>query len=211
MPETPRPQPQDVNAETLARWDAAAAADPQEVDALYNAGQYLYNQGDFRGALQRWEMAADRAPDDLEIRKKIVQALFALGEGERGDAALDALRQAWAESRDPEVQRWNEVVFDQLLVGGHRVLVTETLRPPRQDLYYVVVWRVFDPSDRVRLTVQLETSAYARERGVPYLFGVNTPRGHATVGPMFKERPPYLALREIAVKLIARELGAAAG
>lgn len=174
------------------------------VDQLYDEAQHRYLDGDFLGALQGWQAAELLAPEDVEIKKKIVQAYFALGDSAGGEAALGALRESWQQSQDPRVRALHEVVIDQLLVGGQRVWAYETLRPQSQDLHYALVWRVLDPKGRVTMTVQLESSAYGRERGVPYVFGNNTAKGHATTGPMFKERPPYIVLRALAVQQLER-------
>lgn len=184
--------------------------DQPDVDQLYDDAQRAYLEGDFAGALAGWSRALSLAPDDVEIKKKLVQTHFALGNGEAGEAALDTLRQAIADSADPVVQGWREVVIDQLQVGGQRVFAFEILRYDSADLYYVLVWRLLDGGGKVQMTVQVESSAYGREKGVPFVMGVNTARGHATTGPMFSSRPPYLALRELAVKLIEREQAARA-
>lgn len=174
----------------------------QNVDALYDEAQRRYLEGDFQGARAGWEAAHALAPSDVEIQKKIVQACFALGDAEAGERALAALHEGWRQSAVPEVRAWKEVVIDQLQVAGHRVWAYEALLPPTGDLSYVLTWRVLDPQGRVLMTVQLESSAYGREVGVPYVLGINTARGHATVGPMFASRPPYLVLRELAVRQI---------
>lgn len=181
-------------------------ADIQQVDALYDAAQKSYLEGDFQAALRDWQAALALAPGDFEIQKKLVQAHFALGDHEGGEAALSALREAWRTSADPAVQGTDEVVIDQLRVDGLRVYAYETLRPRSPELHYALTWRVFDAEGRVMMTAQLESSAYGREVGVPFVFGVNTPRGHATTGPSFSARPPYLAVREIAVQQIQKGL-----
>lgn len=183
------------------------SAEMTSVDALYDEAQRRYLDGDFLGALQGWQAAELLAPEDVEIKKKIVQSYFALGDSAGGEAALTALRESWRASKDAAVRAWAEVVIDQLQVGGQRVWAYETLRPQSEDLYYALVWRVLDAKGRVTMTVQLESSAYGRERGVPYVFGNNTAKGHATTGPMFKERPPYVVLRELAVQQIQRLMG----
>ncbi len=185
-------------------------AEPSTVDDLYDDAQRRYLQGDFAGALAGWQAALALAPDDVEIKKKLVQAHFALGDSEGGEAALEVLRQAWRQSADPAVQGWTEVVIDQLQAAGHKVYAYETLRPGSEDLYYAISWRVLDGQGKVRMTVQLESSAYGRERGVPFVLGVNTIKGHATTGPMFNSRPPYLAVRALAVQQIERIMGATA-
>lgn len=179
--------------------------DQPDVDQLYDDAQRAYLEGDFAAALAGWSRALSLAPDDVEIKKKLVQTHFALGDSAAGEAALEGLRQAISSSADPTVQGWKEVVIDQLNVGGQRVFAFETLRYDSADLYYALVWRLLDGGGKVQMTVQLESSAYGRERGVPFVMGINTARGHATTGPMFNSRPPYLALRELAVKLIAQE------
>lgn len=193
----------DTAAEALARWESAS---PDDVDAWYNAGQARYNRGEYALALAHWQRAAAADPEDFEVKKKIVQAKNALGPSEEDDSLLDSLRAAWASSTDPEVQKLDAVVIDQFTVRGRRVMALETLRPRSADLWYALTWQVTDSAGRVTLTVQLETSAYGRERGVPFLLGMNTAKGHSSLGPMFKARPPYGVLRPMAIAEIEKAL-----
>lgn len=193
-------------AEAIAAWDAAVAADPDQVNAAYNAGQAAYTQGDFLGARRRWEAALTRAPDDLDLHRKVVQACFALGDGDAGEAALAALKEAWAKTPQAEGTGLVEVVIDQLRVAGARVMASQTLRPAHQDLWYEITWRVYGADGKVDFSVQLETSAYGREVGTPFLMGLTRGTQHRSVGPGFHARPPYLVAREIAVGHIQRQL-----
>ena len=191
--------------EAAAHWQAAVEADPAHTDALYNLGQFYYNQALYDLALETWSAARAVVPDDLDVRRKVVQALHALGRHDDADGALVELREVW--NRLPDDARPDEVVIDQFNVADRRVVAVETLRPARDDLYYALTFRQLDDQGGVAMSVQLESSAYGRERGVPFLVGVNTARGHQVVGPMFKERPPYSIVRPMAEQLIERHSG----
>ena len=155
-----------------------------------------------RSPLRDWV----RAPDDLDLHRKVVQACFALGDGDAGEAALAALKEAWSKTPQAEGTGLVEVVIDQLRVAGARVMASQTLRPAHQDLWYEITWRVYGADGKVDFSVQLETSAYGREVGTPFLMGLTRGTQHRSVGPGFHARPPYLVAREIAVGHIQRQL-----
>ena len=136
-----------------------------------------------------------------------MQVLRALERHEEADAALDALLAAWEASEDAATRDLHEVIVDQFRVAGHRVLTYRMLKPREPDMHYVWMFVVPSETGRPRMTVQVESSAYGRDRGVPYLIGLHTSEGHHTLGKGFRSVPPYLELRSIAAGLIAEELG----
>lgn len=194
--------------EAVPHWEAAGALDAGQVDALYNAGQYRYNQGDYAAALAHWSKALQSAPGEVDLLKKVVQAQHALGQDGEADATFARLEAAWKASDDPRVQALDEVVIDQFKVGGVPVMASAALRPRSEDLHYAYTFRVYGDGGKIRLSVQLESSAYGRERGVPYLIGLSTPGGHRVIGPAFSEKPPYGELKRLVLPTISQALAA---
>jgi tetratricopeptide (TPR) repeat protein len=184
----------------VAQFDRAFKADPTLVDAAYNAGQGYYNLKEFQTAAERWKAASALAPDDFQTAKKLVQAYHALGA--EADAArwrdrVFALRMT---SRDPNVAKLKDYVFDQFEVGKHKVFAAETF-DTSGDLAYVYRFDVFDGNQRLG-SVNLETSAIIREAGMPYLLGMDKPGVHSQLGQAWKTLPAYKDLKPLVVKAI---------
>lgn len=140
-------------AEAIAAWEAAAALDPLYIDGLYNAGIAHFGQGDIVAALGCWERGLARAPRDFWFLRKLVQAHNALGKYADAGRARARLRDVWATSTDPSVQRATSYVFHQQDVDGVEIHASEVLAeidgPP-------ILF--FEPAhhhgDRVRLHVE---------------------------------------------------------
>jgi tetratricopeptide (TPR) repeat protein len=194
-------------SEAMAHWRRAAELDPRHIDAHYNLAQAHYDRREPGEALVHWRAAHALAPDDFEILKKVVQAERALERWDDANRSMQALFELWQRSPDPDVRALHEVVVDQFEVAGHRVLASETLRPRDPELHYETTFRVFDGSNRVVMTAQLESSRYGRDRGIPFLMGVNTAEGHAAIGPTFAVKPSYRSVKEIARRVIGERLG----
>lgn len=192
--------------EAIAAWKDAAAADPHDIDALYNAGLASYKAGRFIEALETWAEAFDRAPGDFWLARKVIQAQFACGR--YGDAAetRERLLEIWRSSRDPAVQLADEFVFDQFEVGGITVYASETLRPRNPSSYSIFTFRVEHDGDHPRVSVQIETSDYARSRGVPFVISVIGRNGYRVLGTS-ETLPPYAEIKQSVTELVARELG----
>ncbi|MBK8938288.1 MAG: tetratricopeptide repeat protein [Polyangiaceae bacterium] len=189
------------------RWSQKAKGSPPDPDAAYNAGQYLYNRKRFEEALAMWRVAKAATPDDFDAAKKIVQALNALGRHDEAARELGEVRRIFQTSTDERVKKQSNVVIDQLVVAGRAVMVLEMLVPNDPTLHYHWTARVDDGSGKkVAFTVQLESSAYGRESGMPFLTGVTRPAGHASFEG-YKALPPYGEWRATATKRIEAELG----
>jgi tetratricopeptide (TPR) repeat protein len=193
-------------AEAARHWERAIQLEPRHVDALYNLGQAHYSRGDYPRALALWRAASAVAADDFEIAKKVVQAERALERWDDANRSMQRLFEVWQRSSDPNVRNLHEVVVDQFTVAGRRVLASEMLRPRDPDLYYETTFHVYNESGKAVMTVQLESSQYGREHGVPYLVGINTPTGHESIGPTFSAKPSYRSMKEIAVRVIGERL-----
>lgn len=188
--------------EAYQAWARAATDDPSFADAAYNAGQAAYNLGCFDDALRFFASALRARPEDFEAYKKLVQALRALGRDAEAEAATARLIEMWRTSADPAVRALNEVVVDQIDVCGKRVLAWQNLRPQRPELHYELTFAVLGQP----LTVQLESSAEGRERGMPYVLGLTRGEEHRLVGPAFGSRPPYSQVKGLAVRVLERVL-----
>lgn len=197
--------------EAIEHWEAAVAADARHVDALYNLGQARYNRGEFEAALLCWDKAQALVPQDLEVRKKVIQAQHALGQYDAAALGLEVLAALYREN-PPEAgelgDRPLEAVIDQFRIGGKQVYVYKLLTPAVHDMDYVYSFRLVEDTDthKVLCSVQLESSAYGRERGVPYLLAISTEVTHQLLGPSFTTLPPYEELRELAVAALREAL-----
>lgn len=189
-------------SEAYEEWARAATDDPSFEDAAYNAGQAAYNLGRFDDALRFFAEACRARPDDFEAYKKLVQALRASGRDDEAERATVRLVELWSKSGDPAVQKLNDVVIDQFKLHGHTVLVYQNLRPVRPELHYEIVFSVSGQN----LTVQLESSAYGRERGVPYLLGMTRGSEHRVLGPGYGARPPYVQVKAAAMVVLDKVL-----
>jgi tetratricopeptide (TPR) repeat protein len=188
--------------EAIAAWRQVADAEPEDIDALYNIGIARYTSGDHGRALAAWNEAFERAPDDFWVARKIVQAQHALGRHDAAAATRDRLLEIWRGSRDPAVRLADEFVFDQFEVAGVAVLASETLQPIDPSTYPIYVFRAeSDPP----VSVQIETSDYARERGVPFVISRLGRSGYKALGTS-ESLPPYPELRATVEKLLAEEL-----
>jgi tetratricopeptide (TPR) repeat protein len=198
----------DKTGEAIAAWEAAIRADPKHVDAHYNAGQAHYNRKEFAKALSKWQGARRIAPKDFDILKKVVQAENALGRHREARASFAELEKLWSASADPKVKKLTEAVIDQFEVDGHAVMAYQRLAPLGNTLDYVYTCRVTKKGEeKPRFSVQIESSAYGRETGTPYLAGVTRAAGgHSTKNRAYKTLPTWEAWKTEAVALIREEL-----
>jgi len=202
--------------DAIAEWEAAAAADPADADALFNAGMARYRLGDHAGALGAWQQALARSPHDFWITRKLVQAHHALGQLDEVAAVRASLIEIWKTSTDPAVRMQDEYVFDQFPVGDVVVHGFETLRPRDPTSFAVYSFRVVDPRHQAPpLQVAIETSDYAKSRGVPYVLSILDGTHYRALGSA-EHMPPYPELKRSVAKLIedalaARARGASSG
>ena len=101
---------------------------------------------------------------------------------------------AQAASRRPEVKNMKDFCFDQFKIGTDEVLAYETLKKGG-DLYYHYIFRLVRKG-RVVKSVNLESSAYAREQGIAFLLGQTEGPKHSTFDRGYKKMPAYDALKK---------------
>jgi len=186
----------------MAAWLAAGAADPREVDALYNAGLAAYKLRDFAGASDAWQRALARSPRDFWIARKLIQAQYALGKLEDAAVTRALLLEIWRTTSEPSITIQDELVFDQFAVGDLVVYAAETLRPRDPTSYPIYTFRVVERgSSTAPLQVAIETSDYAKSRGVPFVISLLDGASYRALGTA-SSLPPYPELKASVEKLI---------
>ncbi|MCB9559872.1 MAG: tetratricopeptide repeat protein [Kofleriaceae bacterium] len=194
----------DVDA--IAAWEAAAAADPADVDALYNAGQAHYNRKAYADALRCWQRALERDARDFGLVKKVIQAQHALGHHDDAASTTELLRELWRTSTSAAVRLADEAIVDQFEVADVPVMVALTLRPPDPRSYAIYAFRAPATAKTPAVCVRIETSDYARERGVPFVLSVQRGRDYKALGTS-EHLPAYPDLRTTAIRLITEAFG----
>lgn len=200
---------QGLHGEATASWEAAASADPAEVDALFNAGIGHYRDGAYAKALAAWTRAAERIPEDFWLARKILQAHYALGHYDEAAIARLRLIDLWRTSGDPAVRMQHEFVFDQIeLPGGLAIHAFETLSPNNPASYSIFTFRLVDPRHTApTLEVAVETSDYAKQRGVPYVLSILNKDRYKALGTS-EHLMPYPELKATVLKLVTDALEA---
>jgi tetratricopeptide (TPR) repeat protein len=187
--------------DAIVRFERALKANPKHADAAYNAGQSYYDLGEFALAAARWETAAKLQPDDFQIAKKLVQAYVGLDKPDKVRKARDRVLAMWKSGKDPSVGKLKSYVYDQFIAGKYHVYVYETF-DPSGDLAYVWQAKVV-LKDKVVGSVNLETSAVLREKGMPYIVGVDKEGEHSTIAEhAWKRQPGYKVWKAIALETI---------
>jgi tetratricopeptide (TPR) repeat protein len=195
----------DRHADAITEWEKAAAADPTDVDALYNAGLAHQRVGNAQAALASWRRALERAPRDFWILRKIIQAEYALERYDDAAKTRATLLEVWRTSDNPAVQLTDEFVFDQFDVDGVRVLANETLRPRDPMSYAIYSFRAEGALEHGPLCVQIETSDYAKERGVPFVISLLDGTKYRALGTS-EALPPYPEIRKTVRELVTNAL-----
>jgi hypothetical protein len=130
-----------------------------------------------------------------------VQAYVALNKPDKVKRARDRVFAMWKSGKDPEVGNLKTYVYDQFTAGKYHVYVYETF-DPSGDLAYV--WQAkLVLKDKVIGSVNLETSAALREKGVPYVLGYDKAGEHSTIPEHnWKKLPDYAAFKALVGKTI---------
>ncbi|MHC4223574.1 MAG: tetratricopeptide repeat protein, partial [Planctomycetota bacterium] len=189
--------------ESLKHYLKTVELDSRAVDAYYNAGQTLYLLKRFEAAYRMWLKVAEFTPDDMQIHKKLVQACYGMGAFDKSGPhrkKLFDLRNSTPRTRK-EIQ---EYCFDQFEAGDDRVFAYETF-DKTGDLYYHYTFKVVSPDGEIQRTVNIESSAVARELGALFMLGEDEKGVHRTYHG-FKKLPPYPELKKEILKVIERKL-----
>jgi tetratricopeptide (TPR) repeat protein len=196
------------HARAAAFWAQAVRLDPAHVNAHYNLAQHHQLRGDPRLQLQHFLAAGRLQPSDAEIAKKVLQSYHRTGDVARAAAARQRLLALIRSGRDPATRSWREFCFDQFLSGADRVLAYETLNPTG-DLVYHFRFRV-EHAGKVVRSINVESSAVARELGTPYLLGESSGGRHRTFPIGWKVLPPYPELKATVLRVLAGQVAAGA-
>ncbi len=196
--------------EAIAAWKAAAEAAQEDADALFNLGQMHYNRRDYAAALSFWQQALERQGRDFWTLRKIIQAHYGLEQYKEAGEVRSTLLEVWNTSSDADVRLADEYVFDQFEHAGVAIHGFETLRPRDPSSYAVLSFRVVFPDGGAPLNVQVETSDYARDRGVPFVLSIVDGKNYRALGT--SERiPPYPDLKKTVCHLVGEALERRAG
>ena len=185
----------------IVRFDRALKANPKHVDAAYNAGQASYDLGEVAKAAAYWETAMKLSPEDFQVAKKLVQAYVALGKADKVKRARDRVFAMWKSRKDPEVGNLKSYVYDQFTAGKYHVYVFETFAPSG-DLAYIWQAKVV-LKDKVLGSVNLETSAALRDKGVPFILRYDSGGEHTTLPEHnWKKLPDYATFKALVARTI---------
>jgi tetratricopeptide (TPR) repeat protein len=194
------------DAEAAVRFDRALKVNPRHVDAAFNAGQSYYDLKDYAKAAARWELALKLAPDDFQVAKRLLQTYVAAGKLKDVRRARERVIAMW--SQDPDPNKARTYVYDQFDAGRYHVVVYESLEPAADMAY---LWQakvaLSDKAGAAKSigSVNLETSAALRDRGTPFVIGMDKGPDHSTVSEYgWKKQPDYKTFKAIAIKLLAR-------
>jgi tetratricopeptide (TPR) repeat protein len=193
------------HAKAAELWEKTLQVDPDYVDAHYNLGQHHQLRGDPKTALIHFLAVFERRPEDAEAAKKVVQAYYRLGDYQQAQIYREKLLALIAHSSDPKVRELKEFCFDQFDAPGGRFFAYERVKKSG-DLFYWYTFKFTDPAGRVIRSINLESSAVIRERGVPFILGMDEGATHKNFGIAFKELPAYPVLKELVLKANAGQL-----
>jgi len=111
--------------EALVAYRAGLAIDPKNSDLLYNAGLAALQCRDFDAALDLLSRLKALAPDDWQVRAKLVQTYQTLGkiaERDRERAGLFELRKS---GTNQDLSAQSEYCRERFEAGGERVMAFE--------------------------------------------------------------------------------------
>lgn len=197
-----------VRARFEPLWTSDPANDASEsAEALYERGAQAFAAQQHDAALGLWERAAAKAPEHFELRRRLGLVQRALQRHEDADASLERLLELYAHA-EPPVSELLDALVDRFQLQGNLVTVHRRLAPMVGPMTYVWVFTLLADRTRRLATVQVESSDYGRERGVPYVLGMSMPAGHQLLDHSWTTLPPYLELRDLAAGYLSRALPA---
>lgn len=185
-------------------WENAVAADPKNVDALYNLGQHHQLRGDAAAQLRFFLAAHQLAPRDVEILKKVVQSHYRLSQLDQAAPFKQQLVGIVKASPDPKVASMKEFCIDQFTVDAGTFFVYETIEP-KGDLHYLLRFRLMAGNKMIR-SINVESSAVLKERGLVAVLGQHQDGRHSTFRVGWKVLPPYPELKKIVLEAHAGKL-----
>lgn len=103
----------------------ALRADPNDQEALYDLGLASYLDEEYPQAIEAWERLAKLAPDDWQLRAKLIQAYWAAGKQREADKAIKELRDARVTGKAQDLKDSKFFIRDQFVIGDVRVFTLE--------------------------------------------------------------------------------------
>lgn len=200
--------------EKLGRVDEASARlrrelviDPEDVDAGVLLSHLEHVAGRHEDALKVLLSIEPHAGGSLDVRSRIVVALFALGR--HADAApwREKIRALHAASTNPKVRQQKDFRIDDFTVGTKRVVAYEMFDRSSEALVWFA-FHVYEDGKHL-LQVNLEPGPVAPALGIMggnFYLGAYDDVGHMTYDKEWASEPPYLELRAAAEAAIRGEI-----
>jgi tetratricopeptide (TPR) repeat protein len=194
--------------EALSLLRGEVKRDPTEVDAGTLLGHLEYEAGRHEKALEAYLAVEPHAGPGVDVRSRIVMALFALERYEDAEPWRKKVRALHAASKSPRQRARKEFCIDEFRVDGAEVVVYEQFDQSAEAL----VWYAF----RVRrdgkpvMQVNLEPGPVAPGLGIlggNFLLGAYDDVGHTTFDKEWQTEPTYPELKQAVVAAIRGELG----
>ena len=181
-------------------WQRVVALQPDHLDAHYNLGVFYQRHGQYAAATGHFGVIAETG--DPEALAKLVQVYYQ--QGRYGEA-----EPWWARAVEAHRAAGKQMFcFDQFdgpegNVQAYRVL--DDRNEPRCELRFYLVRH-----GAIQRKITLESSAYGRERGVPYVLGEDLPDGHITYARAWQAWPNYDDLKSAVLEALNGQLPIAA-
>lgn len=171
--------------EALHYFETAARLDPRNADASFNAGQADYDLERYDAAVKQWAHTQQLTPNDVEVVRKLIQALNALGRWAEAAAWRDYALRMLGEQRDPSV---TSICIDQIPLKLHRVYVYENLDPAKP--YVVYFCRITNTQG-----AQVGELNLVRDGASHYVLIVLSPAESQVASQAFAARPAWSELK----------------
>jgi Flp pilus assembly protein TadD len=182
-------------------WMDVLSLDPGHVDAAYNLGVFHQNRGRSEDALAYFVAVA--ATGDAAALAKVVQCHHQLGSFAEAQQWLPRAIGA-AQAAGQKLICIDQFPVDSFAVMAYRRLDQEDLDPRRDVVFHFVT------EGRIAKSLNLESSAYGRETGRPYLLGEDGPGKHITYAKGWREEPSHEELRDAVMAAHRGEIAVAA-
>lgn len=208
--------------EALKIYRANLAANPNSEDLLYNGGLAALQCGDFAAALEFLRPLEALAPDDWQVRAKLVQTYQGLGklpERDKERAELLALRKR---GDNQSLMKQAQYCRERFESGGEHVMAFELFEFTGERAVRYVFQVLNDAGDQAKYRISLgsyevtnrvwhnrTTPAPPAEARLFHLDGY-WENSHATYA-MFPGEPSYDDVRALVVKILNKELKPVSG
>lgn len=191
------------NEEAIARYRKVLALDAASVDAGRDLGQLEYLAGRFEKARDAWLSVEPYAEGEIDLRARIVQALFALGKYAEAEPWRAKVRTLHAESKDEEIRKQTAYCFDRFTVGDLDVVAYEVFDRSEDALYRYIFQVLRDGTQAFRVNLEPKEAAPGLGlSGEGFFLGRNDEGGHTTFDKDWDAEPPYPELKRAVIDAI---------